>query len=421
MSNISVEAYERETGRKVFNEGQVQRLQRAGLYLGDFKLNSNPFPVMAVPPTITVGAAGAASTITNAVTIKEVTGTLPDLTPVASENSEYFHYYGSVPGVGTNFPNYNYVSPQHLINVQKINGHFGNWSVAFMFDGSVFEFEQKGVGTPSSNYRIYVDGQYSTATFHTGVPTNGAAYHTKVDFGSRAVRYIRLELLQGGGFGGLKVGPNDTVWKPSVPVGPKVVVIGDSFTEGTGSTTAFLGYVQYLAAYLGWVNVTNSGLGSTGYLAATGTIPGPGTPKMPFSGRIQGDVINQSPDIVIFAGGINDAAQQGLQNAVESVHKQVRQALPSSLIITLGPFWPRSTGYLTSERNAIKAGSASYSDLFIDTEGWFTGTGRVDATTGSGNADLYTSSDTTHPTVDGHKYIAYRIASELVAWAERVR
>jgi phospholipase/lecithinase/hemolysin len=44
---------------------------------------------------------------------------------------------------------------------------------------------------------------------------------------------------------------------------------------------------------------------------------------------------------------------------------------------------------------------------------WITGTGRVGATTGTGNADTYIGSDATHPTDAGHAYLARRVVAAL--------
>lgn len=46
-------------------------------------------------------------------------------------------------------------------------------------------------------------------------------------------------------------------------------------------------------------------------------------------------------------------------------------------------------------------------------EGWITGNGKVGATTGNGNADIYISSDGTHPSNAGHEYLAWRLAGHL--------
>jgi hypothetical protein len=49
-----------------------------------------------------------------------------------------------------------------------------------------------------------------------------------------------------------------------------------------------------------------------------------------------------------------------------------------------------------------------------DGSSWITGTGRVGATTTTGNSSVMTSSDNTHPTQIGHDYLAEKIAYEII-------
>ncbi|MFJ7586797.1 hypothetical protein ACIQZO_05245 [Streptomyces sp. NPDC097617] len=44
---------------------------------------------------------------------------------------------------------------------------------------------------------------------------------------------------------------------------------------------------------------------------------------------------------------------------------------------------------------------------------WITGTGRVGATTGTGNADTCIGTDATHPTDAGHTYLASRVVAAI--------
>ena len=50
------------------------------------------------------------------------------------------------------------------------------------------------------------------------------------------------------------------------------------------------------------------------------------------------------------------------------------------------------------------------SPLVHDGLGWIAGTGRVGATTGDGNADIYVVADGVHPSVAGAAYLGTRLA-----------
>ncbi|MEN9925501.1 MAG: hypothetical protein RL268_1627, partial [Pseudomonadota bacterium] len=49
------------------------------------------------------------------------------------------------------------------------------------------------------------------------------------------------------------------------------------------------------------------------------------------------------------------------------------------------------------------------------TDPWFFGTGRQGTVVGDGNRDWAIGSDTTHPTIEGHRYLAHRLAKGIAA------
>jgi hypothetical protein len=82
---------------------------------------------------------------------------------------------------------------------------------------------------------------------------DGAIYYVPVTFGSAALRKITLELPNNALWGGIQIGPADSIYAPETK-GPKVVVVGDSFTEGSGATI----YQQWWAGRWArcWVGTT---------------------------------------------------------------------------------------------------------------------------------------------------------------------
>lgn len=354
--------------------------------------------VMASPPTVTIGTGGAASTIVSAV--------------FKSYTDAAFRYSGVKAGVGPSFPQSSYLAPDNL-NYQGTGVIFagGVWGVEFMFDGTSLEWRTTGNG---AKYRLTIDGQLVTAGGASGPAADGNTYRVLVAFGSRANRRVRIELSGNGRFGGVDIGPNDTVWAPASPTWLSAVLLGDSFTEGTGGTTVIEGLGVLLGDLLRW-NVTATGLGGTGYLnAATGG-------KVKFRDRLTKDVVNYNPDVVIVAGGINDTGftKSAVQTEARLLFGAIVAALPKARIYALGPFWPNGspTQAATDVRDALQTAANQIGVTFLDTitSPWITGSGKVGTTTGTGNADLYTSSDGTHPTDAGHAYLAHRIASAIAA------
>lgn len=360
-------------------------------------LNLSPTPtVMSSPPTVTIGTANASSVISNSVLVPWT--------------SSAFRYLGGTPvQAGVAFPD-TLMGRYRTITSSVIPAYM---NVEFEFDGSEFEIYQKALA--SNNYRIWVDGQKVTDAVQSGPGSPGSLFLTHVNFGSRANRRIRIE----GSvfyFGGIQVGPNDTIWKPSTPAGPRVALVSDSFGEGagTGGAGAHECFLNVMGRLLGWRDLWNQSVGGTGYLNNGG-----GGGKVKYRDRIQNDVIQYNPDIVIVHGSVNDAGQtpSALTAEATALYQAIRAGLPDATLIVVLPFAMLVTATYDAERDAVKAAADAEADFVINprADGWITGTGRVGATTGSGNADLYRSSDAIHPTAAGSAYLGFRLAQTIAA------
>jgi hypothetical protein len=150
---------------------------------------------------------------------------------------------------------------------------------------------------------------------------------------------------------------------------------------------------------LGW-DVWPSGLGGTGY-----TQPGA---FVAFQARVQADVIANSPDVVVVAGGLNDDLA-GLGDAAALLYSTIRAGLPSARLIVLSPWAPRSID-VAAKTAALAAAAANAGALYVDTTSWYTGNGDAAGPNGSGNSDIYVGPDQTHPTQGGHDYLGTRLA-----------
>lgn len=387
-----------------------------------------PIGVMSSPPTVTPGAgasgaAGGPSAITNGVDI--------------DDTSDVFQYWGAQAGQGTVSPDTASTSPRNVSNNSPSNGPAdrlyvaGTFGVVFATDAPKIELRTKGLGS-GALYRLEVVGEgYDALAPRMDTANDGLTYRILYDFGSRRTRILRFEFSGSLRFYGVAIGPNDSIWNPHLPLGPKVVILGDSYTEGTGSDYGQLGCFGFaLARHFGWRNLVCSGSGSTGYVADAG-----GT-RTTFLTRVQKDVINEVADIVINCGGINDsnAGQAAVHAGAAATFAAERAGLPKAILIATGPW--RADGSPSALavqcRDAIKQAAADEGvHLFIDNfggpypyggstipyvnKGWITGLGKVGSTTGSGNADLFTATDGSHPSTAGHDYLGARIAAAIAA------
>lgn len=442
--------------------------------------------VMSSPPTI--GALTAATAIVSPQYFYTHSG---PSTPDGINTSFFTTSIGpSWKLLGSTFPNYNYVDPSVLATTGA-----GSAVIRTEFDVDCTAFEVMCKGN-AGNVRIWVDGELVSAT-PTTMPNDGAFKFIPITFASKAVRRITLDWYNPA-FGGVVIGPTDTVY-PAAVNRPKVLMIGDSFIEGSGSNNVD-GLVPTLGASLGW-DIWAAGQGGSGYVN-----PGPYTGKystrIPFYSSI-------AFDAVVVSGGINDAQttyQATLAAEAASLFATIKSTWPTAVWIATSPLYNKGAAGLTTlyldTYNTIKTAAATAGFAFADvvefsntsnsvslpsgtlsssaslgatslsvnfrppigttveigsgsvterrvvtnTSGGgpytltvaattfahsagetvrqvggslLTGTGRVGATTGTGNCDLYVSTDGTHPSVAGHyafgRALAHRIATAVNA------
>jgi lysophospholipase L1-like esterase len=280
------------------------------------------------------------------------------------------------------------------------------------FETDAQDLEVLTLGT-GGQYRVRVNGQYADLEVAQGPPADGNFYWLNVGFPGRQRRAIALEVL-GIAFGGVAVGPDDHLYWPTTPLGPRCIVLGDSYTEG------LICYAQRMGHILGW-ETWSSGAGGTGYIC-----PGP-SGRVNFGDRVQTDVIAYHPDMVIVAGGLNDSGypQSQIYDAALALYDTILTNLPSAKLVVVGPWWPSGipSDDILATRDALQEAAGERSLYFIDpivatnveqtNAGWITGTGNVANPTGDGNADQHISADGVHPTDLGHQYLATKMAERL--------
>jgi lysophospholipase L1-like esterase len=360
---------------------------------------------MPVPPTRALSAAGATTTISSSALVgADNTG----LTYLGASMSNV----GTVGGV-TNCYRQNSATltdsvPQYLLNVE------------FETDAPVFEVLVRSENTNDAKIRVWIDGERVT-TAPVSVGTSGSWYRYKVTFPNAAPRRVRVE-GQYVTFGGIQKAIVQTIWRTTRDLGPKAVIVGDSYLlgiSGTASPGVFLdrpwvwdGWGARAGRYLGW-NVYPSAVSGTGYLATdSGT-------EVKYADRLTTDVVNLSPDIVVVSGGLND---QGLtlasvQTQVNAVYAALRTGLPNATIYALEPFSPLDTydTNLGTIAGYISAAAATNNCTYISgCSNWFTGSGYAGATSGVGNSDIYIAPDGYHPTAAaGYPYLAERFVAAI--------
>jgi lysophospholipase L1-like esterase len=273
--------------------------------------------------------------------------------------------YGTILA-GTINPDWNYVRNTDLtLSVAPTYCSTTIHKAFFVYDSAV-EISIKGL---ASNILVKIDGQLISPTTWT-IANDGSNSYLYIPFGTVGERRVDIygsgSQVSGGGwrFGGVFTSQTGVV-RPAPQRGPSCIVLGDSMAAGTGGTQGYIGsFASYMGEYLGWDNVTSSGLGGSGYLNGAVT----------HATRIVHDVIQWNPDVVVFTGGFNDynsftAAQ--IQAAASSLFAQVRVALPNAILIVCGCFFSggvskASSSNLYPTNNALAAAAAANGLPFIN-------------------------------------------------------
>jgi len=315
-------------------------------------------------------------------------------------NDPKFHIAGDLRKSGKGWPHF-------LFGKGKSVTYSPKWRKANAVTGSIctdaawVDVFQKGAGY-NSQLTVFVDGARINAK-PIEFPPNGSLYLTRVDFGKPGRRCLMFQ-FNDAYFGGVLVNPTAEVWKPKRKNKFRAMFVGDSYTESAKA------WAMKAAHLLGWDDAWLSGVGATGYISAP-------SPKLNFAARFNADVVAYRPNVLVFAGGINDSQRPpaNLKKAASALFDRVQKTLPNTVVFVVGPWNPQS-GLNPAVNAAVKAaaqGRPNFHWVPNNEERWITGTGYQGKPKKDGNSDFVISADGTHPTPRGHAYLAQRFAQHV--------
>lgn len=350
--------------------------------------------IMTAPPTLTVSAAGAATAISGSV--------------LTAPNSSIFRYtgaaYSNIGSVGSFSNCYRQNHATESTNGSKHN----RLRVEFETDSNDFEAIFRTEDT-NPRYKVWVDGQPASSDLAISSVSNEIR-RIRVQFGSAKVRHIIIEAA-GVTFCGVAVGPTRSIWRSLRDTGPVCVAVTDSYGYGidiTANTPQWIwdAYPVRAGRYFGW-DVHPATIGGTGFVSTYG-----GT-QPTYLTRLNTDVINLNPDIVIVCGTQNDG-ENNISSAATSLFNSLASALPNARLIGfsgVASIWPLYVGIQMSGASIQSAVTAVGGD-YISGLDWCGGNGSFYSPNGTGNADHY-SDGQYHMTQAGYTYVAERLASSL--------
>lgn len=298
------------------------------------------------------------------------------------------------------------------------------WSVEFGTDAAVlqlrFNYQTAGM------YRLWVDGRrYTDLMLPVGGTTPGSTHLMTVSLGVAQARTVRLDFYTVP-FGGVHLPPGATMWSTAAR-SDRFMVFGDSLPDGSSMNTGGGGgtWGHKAARLLGYDDYWNEARGGTGYITSGSFTT--------LANRVATDVIANNPTKLVVWAGYNDNAgsQVSIGTAASALYAAIDAGLPDCEVYVIGCWSPTGSpgSTLTNTDTTLRTAAAAAGFPFISpitgacynasgtlvaTHGaWITGTGRVGATTGTGNADTYIGTDAVHPTDAGHAYLARRIAAAI--------
>ena len=356
-------------------------------------------------------------------------------------------YFNTAQSSGANAGWYRSVLKQH--NGATISNSIP-CGLHFIFTGQAFEALFPGA---QPSITLVADGRYmayeTIRNASSGAALSKYSCFTRFDFGYRATRRISLYGHNSQGISALAIGPQDSIEPWVRDTEPSLCAMSDSYGGGAGVNWSIAGPFWEAASLLGIPHLDVSCIGGTGY-SRNSTNADTLAPGNTFGARLP-DCVAARPDLFLTAGGINDNnffaspplyntaadAAAAFNSAVAKYYRDLRTALPSSVLVAMGPWAPRQSQPQTAPNLAklqqIKSSLAAVGGpwIFLDnlnggwvnsagasapaTGPWQTGTGKVSAPTGDGNGDVYVSADGTHPTAAGNVYLGQVLATNLRA------
>ena len=348
---------------------------------------------------------------------------------------------------------YQGLAPVSLSHSAATLGSAGVCGLHFVLSGRAFEVLLAGTNVLAT---VVADGQYMTPRYVStrwsggvpGAPLSSPNAFVKFDFGSTARRKVSIYARSSQGPCALAVAANDTLeaWDRSDE--PSMCVMADSYAGSRGIHWGVSGPFWEAAALLGIPHLDMNGIGGTGYAAnnANGDTRNPGNA---FGARIQSSV-RSTPDLFLTAGGLNDNnylaapplfataddARLSFESSVFAYYRDLRAALPGSVLAAVGPWTPprdpSPIEVVQAKVDTIKAALLAVRGpwVFLDNVNggwlnsagasaqgtgrrWQTGRGWVGAPANDGgNSDVFIA-DGTHPNEDGCTYLAGLIARNL--------
>jgi len=312
------------------------------------------------------------------------------------------------------------------------------WSSEVILDGDVIFFRAE----TGQRWSLWVNDNLvsSTATLGANITyaagtqdftaTTGGHGYVKIKFGAVARRKIKIAMYGASSFGDWWTRAVGTI-TPAYQSPIEWIHFGDSFSQYTGATSAHRSLSDYMAYSFGRnINFINVAQGSTSFAVATQNFPDSApvsSQKGSFYQNYYGNWKYNNPKVITCLIGHNDVnnPQSNVSHRLKEMFVDIASRFNDAIIIVFTcntSLAPISSGNdVAMELNIINTLKGMGNGIFFvpmqsalnEYGAFLRGTGRVGATTGVGNTDLYVSTDATHPSDAGHKATGLWMAERM--------
>jgi len=193
-----------------------------------------------------------------------------------------------------------------------------------------------------------------------------------------------------------------------LPEHPRVLIFGDSWVYGSAAIVPTAGFAYVVGQTRGWETIVN-GVRGSGYLK-------PGIDGGTYGERIAALDPSLAPDLVIVEGSINDRRlpAKGYRDAVTAAWDSLAQIYPDARFVILGP----SPQVLPVESATARI-DADLAELAALRGWWYISPVAEEWINSANYLDVIdTGLGRSHPSTEGHAYLADRLGRALATRAE---
>lgn len=261
----------------------------------------------------------------------------------------------------------------------------------------------------TQRYRVIINGQVIAVNGQDTTPETSWIILDFTGHGGSVRRNLVVEAESSNAIAGIAVSSTGSAFLPTVVPLTTLFVLGDSFTNATGATYNWLGFVAQLADLLGFSNFIADGAVGTGWLSRSNSTLSNALDRVDDvtdrntyrRNSLNATGLSRSTCVLVPLG-INDAGYSTveIQRQANLVLDQIQQVIPGVPLLVTGPWNPAApAAYSTSLANVnagiILACAGRTGVAYINIENL------VFQQVGNGNI---------HPTNTGHAQIATALA-----------